>query len=196
MAPLTLVFERTQAKLDTLTLDVSLQEQHAVEADITEHPVEEGANIVDHIRQKPQMLTIEGLITNTPIPDPSAAVAPHTQNNVNFISRSTGDSSRSGQAYQQLMTLFQAGKLLTVVTALKTYQNMALKSVSIPRDATTGHVLRFTATLMEVKQVASAQTVTIPKAAPKKPTGEKAKTDTQEPHKTILKAGADFVRGR
>lgn len=33
---------------------------------ITDHPVERGANIVDHVRDNPERLTIEGLVTNSP----------------------------------------------------------------------------------------------------------------------------------
>lgn len=35
---------------------------------VTQHPVETGANIVDHARREPETLMIEGIVSNTPMP--------------------------------------------------------------------------------------------------------------------------------
>lgn len=48
-------------------IDASVNERHGASAQVTEHQVETGPNIVDHIRPMPRKLTIEGIITNTPI---------------------------------------------------------------------------------------------------------------------------------
>jgi hypothetical protein len=51
-------------------IDVSISEQHSLSADVTEHPVESGPNIVDHVRPQPRTVRIEGLVTNHPIEAP------------------------------------------------------------------------------------------------------------------------------
>lgn len=51
----------------SITLDASLHEQHTGTATITDHPVETGSNVTDHIRPDPDMLTIEGIVSNTPL---------------------------------------------------------------------------------------------------------------------------------
>lgn len=53
-------------------IDVSLSETHGVSAEVTDHPVEEGANIADHIRPQPRTFSIQGLVTNTPIEVPGS----------------------------------------------------------------------------------------------------------------------------
>lgn len=53
-------------------VDVSLRETHGVGAEVTDHPVERGANIVDHIRPLPRTFSIEGLVTNHPIEVPKS----------------------------------------------------------------------------------------------------------------------------
>jgi hypothetical protein len=47
--------------------DAVLQEKHEITSTITEHPVEEGSNIADHVRPDPIVLNIQGVVTNTPI---------------------------------------------------------------------------------------------------------------------------------
>lgn len=51
-------------------IDVSISEKHSIGADVTEHPVERGTNIVDHIRPKPREIQIEGFVTNHPTEQP------------------------------------------------------------------------------------------------------------------------------
>lgn len=48
-------------------IDVSISETHSVGADVTEHPVESGSDIADHIRPTPRTVRIEGFVTNHPI---------------------------------------------------------------------------------------------------------------------------------
>lgn len=52
--------------IGSIWIDVSISERHALSADVTEHPVEQGSAIADHIRPKPRELTIEGFVTNHP----------------------------------------------------------------------------------------------------------------------------------
>jgi hypothetical protein len=53
-------------------VDVSIHETHGVGAEVTDHPVERGANIADHIRPTARTFSIEGLITNYPIEVPKS----------------------------------------------------------------------------------------------------------------------------
>jgi hypothetical protein len=50
----------------TLELDVDLQESHDLASDITEHPVEEGVDVTDHVRPRLRRVTIEGYVSDTP----------------------------------------------------------------------------------------------------------------------------------
>lgn len=51
----------------SLELDVELQETHDLASDITEHPVEEGADVTDHVRPRLRRVSIEGLVSDTPM---------------------------------------------------------------------------------------------------------------------------------
>lgn len=49
-----------------IEVDAVTREQPTMSSQITDHPVETGANISDHVRAEPLKLEIEGVITNTP----------------------------------------------------------------------------------------------------------------------------------
>lgn len=50
-----------------ITFDLILSESHSHTSEITEHPVEVGANVTDHIRPLPTVLSLELFVTNSPV---------------------------------------------------------------------------------------------------------------------------------
>jgi hypothetical protein len=50
-----------------LTFDVCLTRTHEGSSEITQHPVEDGANIADHVRPNLDAITIEWFVSNAPI---------------------------------------------------------------------------------------------------------------------------------
>ena len=52
---------------DSVEFDASKDEDHTGENEVTDFPVEEGANITDHSRPKPRTLQIHAFVTGTPM---------------------------------------------------------------------------------------------------------------------------------
>lgn len=144
---LTVLNRVTKARIEALELDASISEEHGATNAITAHPVERGVAIADHIRPEPETLTMEGIVSNTP-------VGPAEEN----ADTAPGSPGRAEAAFAKLMELRDAGALVTVVTGLRSYENMAIQSLRVPRNAKIGDALRFTVTLRRV-QVAQLQTV-------------------------------------
>lgn len=54
-----------------ITFDVIENELHESVAEVTDHPVEEGLNVTDHVRPLPDRFSLTGYVSNTPIvPNP------------------------------------------------------------------------------------------------------------------------------
>jgi hypothetical protein len=51
----------------SVAIDATVRQQHSAPSTVTDHPVETGANIADHIRPEADTLQIEGIISNAPI---------------------------------------------------------------------------------------------------------------------------------
>jgi len=57
----------TKAQIGFLKLDASLKESHNRTARVTENEIEDGSVISDHVKLDPKTLTMEGVISDTPI---------------------------------------------------------------------------------------------------------------------------------
>lgn len=125
-----------------LTLDVTVEEEHNFDADVTEFPIEDGAIITDHVRLNPRRVTITGFVTDTPL---------------SSLGLSLG-RSRSASAFFLLETMWQARIPFVVVSQLHVYRNMVIESLSVPK--TREEAVRFTCTLKEVN-IVFGQTTTI-----------------------------------
>ncbi len=172
-SPVTLLFQPFNAIIDTLVLDAAVKEEHTSENDVTENPVERGSATTDHIRPKPEELTIEGVVSNTPLNSFQTNRAV-TYEGVTFTSNATTNIARgmpgnAEAAYAKLLDLRNKGNLITVVTALRTYDNMAVLSVKVPRDKDTGDILKFEIKLKQVRIVTNAVTVVATKKPAAKP---------------------------
>lgn len=182
--------------IDTLELDACLVESPQDESEVTEHPVEKGSTIVDHVRPRPVQLTLEGIISNTPINRTQAQRV--LEVNGTQITTSTVEDQVRGQigyaeeAYAKLIELKNTAKVITVTTPRRTYTNLILKSLSAPRDAKTGDALHFTAGFQEIRIVQNKTTTVVvakePKAHKKQKRGHQvAKPNTQQQAQDALK---------
>lgn len=190
MSATSLLF-RTLTKLDTITLDATISEAHEGEVDVTEHPVEQGADVTDHARPKPDNYMLTGLISDTPLSPGQARRAGVAEGTVKEI------PGRSQLVYEQLRTLKDTGKLITVVTGLRTYENMLVTKLSAPRDNKTGDALMFTMGLRQIRIVQNKTTQVVvaiePKAKKKAKLGKQTAKTAAAPtvKKSILETQAE-----
>lgn len=149
-----------------IVLDAIVTEQHALEAEVPEHSVEEGSNISDHVRLKPRALTLEAVVSHTRLSEGGVA-----------------NTTRAPEVWAQLKQIQSTAQLIPVITELEQYDNMVIQTVTAPRNAENAEGLIFTLALKQIR-VVSNKTVAIPtqkKAAKKKvDKGEQPSTSTAE----------------
>jgi hypothetical protein len=149
--------------IDILELDAAIHETHEYTNTITDFPVEKGFSISDHVFKVPEKLTMEGFVTNTPVPS-----------SINNLSVLLDFGDRVNSAFEKLMDLagydpsgqdtvvlsqVKLPVLLRVVTGLRVYTNMMITHLSFPRDISTGESLRFTCELRRVIVVDSERAI-------------------------------------
>lgn len=153
-----------------LALDCTVTETHTATSTVTEHPVESGANIADHIRPDPVQLSITGIVSDTPIGSKQVQRAVSVGGASVQVTQQEPPSSATGfgrAAWAKLDAIRVAGKPLKVVTRDKTYESMALVSLSVPKEAKTGGALYFTAQFKQVRIVFNRSTKVVVAKAPK-----------------------------
>lgn len=137
----------TATTTNGIVIDAAVSEGHLSTCEVSDNPIEGGADVTDHVQMKPAQLTVEGVISDTPL---GYAVIGNIQNLARSITTLFGASSRSQDAYDAMIELQKSRQPFTVITSLKRYTNMILTELSIPRTATTGGAIHFQATMREV----------------------------------------------
>jgi hypothetical protein len=143
--------------IDGYPMDLAISEAHGFEASVTEHPVERGADMVDHVRARPIEIELECVVSDTPIG--AIATDPTRQ------AEGQDAPLPSEDAYARLQAIRDARQPVTIETSLGTWTSMALVMLSVPRSRETTGGLFFTATFRQVR-VVETQRVTVRTAQP------------------------------
>jgi hypothetical protein len=155
-------------------IDVAVREDHSFESEVTEHPVEVGADVTDHVRARPITVTLEGIVSDTPIGD----MAQRRQEFTLVDGEAFAIPSEEALAF--LLAIRDAREPVPIQTSLRSYESMMLQSLQIPRSADNGEALRFTATFVQVILVTNQRSVvrvSVPRAANKVNRGNKASAE-------------------
>ena len=142
-----------------IELDAMLDESHEWSAEATSNPVEEGAPVTDHVIEQADKLTIRGVVTDAPLNASSSILG--------FIGGGSADN-KTQTVFDLLDTLIKKREVLTVYTKHKTYSDMVLTNVTIPRSASVGEAVEFRAEFIHIRKVAT-QTVDVPDGVSAKP---------------------------
>ncbi len=148
-------FEMTFTMIDNQLIDVSLQEDHVYESDVTSYPVESGGTMTDNIRPKPVRVTMTGVVSNTPLT--SIMQQRRDQEPGNDSDRSESVISEARNTFGALKAIWRLREPVTIRTSLNTYENMAMTSLSIPRSKDTGDALHFTASFEQIQIVTNSR---------------------------------------
>lgn len=184
-------------KIGELQLDATIREGHSFVNSVSEFPIESGSEVNDHIRLEPEEITMEGLVTNTPInifQENNAEVITNVSGGVEIKNEKKSDEVNNAQlAFEKLLEISGrktsgeniTPKIVTVVTGLKVYTDMAMLRFESVRTRNTGAALGFTASLRKILFVDS-ETVEIPNAAADdedraQSTAEKGQQNTKDP---------------
>lgn len=137
-------------------------------AEVTEHPVERGPSVGDHIRPMNGTVTLEGIITDAPIVLPSTqaqgvSVASGTVSlpggGTAVAQRFSGTINRVRLCDETLRELVEAGALVTLTSGLRTVDSLAITRYAPERNADTGNSMKVT---MAFKRVRIATTARAP----------------------------------
>lgn len=130
---LSLIFGRKYARsqVGTVLLDAVLSEEHNFRARVTNYPIENGTFVSDHVIKDPFTLTISGIVSDTPL-------------NIFTL------GFRSDAAFQRLIDIYERRERISVVTGIRTYVDMIITSLNVPRDLSTGQSLTFNIELQKV----------------------------------------------
>lgn len=140
-----------QETLEAIQFDASVSETHAFASQATDHPVEGGVDITDHIRRLPNELTLNVIVSN----DPPIILASLRK----FPVSGFGDpDTRAQDSVVFLRGLKDNATVVGLDTTLFRYENLYIKSISVVRNARTGNIADMTLGLREIIFATTEQT--------------------------------------
>ncbi len=143
-------FQMTDSGITTelITFDATPNETHQRTATPTRNPVEQGADLTDHVRLQPKVYSAEIWYSDAPVSFLSIATT-----GVGAITDFDNRSSRSVTGFKTLEKLWSDRIPFDIVTRMYSYRNMVITSLSVPRNAETGNVMRARISLQEIQIV-------------------------------------------
>jgi len=121
-----------------IELDVIITEGASANVRLTKNPVENGADINDHVVVEPMTFSISGVVSNA------------SSNIIDAAANILGSQTKAQQAWEDLLELQINRTPFTLVQGLKSYDNVLITSLSESQDKDTSNSLNFTASLSEV----------------------------------------------
>lgn len=146
-----------------IIFDAYFSEGHTRESVITDEPVETGVSLTDHQYSKPNLLTIEVGVTDTPLLTDKQGT-PSNQLATTF----SGLGRRTVTAFQVLENLRLLGIVFDVQTGLELYANMMIQSIRVDQDLSEGDNALVATVVMKQVTFASTESVSYAPRAPKK----------------------------
>lgn len=162
-----MLFEDSKVSIGEIVLDAALEETHTLQARATEHPVETGSDVTDHVQSLPASLRLDGIISNTPLSALGLTMYRH--------------EDRAHTAFKEFETIVQNGRLIDIVTSLKTYKNMVIEDFVVTQNAQNSDALSFSCTAKQISLVSSKLINIAPQQQPKLPRARKKKSVGKQP---------------
>lgn len=136
-----------------IEFDSTAREVHEGVSTPTDHPIEDGGLVSDHVIDEPDVIELQGLISNRPI----LALASQRSRSV----LGGGVDSRAEDAFTAIRRMRKQRQLVSVFTEFVDYVDFIILTERATRDGTTGKVLDITVRLRQF-QKATVQTVEAP----------------------------------
>jgi hypothetical protein len=151
----------------SVSLDATISEGTEHNVTVTDHPIEDGASASDHIRDEPDQLTIEGIISRTPVENPYYLLLEKSQ--------------RHEEAWGQLVYWLKSHILVKISTSINTWENMAIQSLSRKRSSDVGEAVQFSLKVKEIVKVVSSEAEAPARSVPTQSKSSDEGTKTAKP---------------
>ncbi len=179
----TLLYEREglggQIETVLITFDATVLEKHQQSVTVTDHQLENGSTVADHIRVDPAEVSMQAVVSDTPVLTP-----------LSFVE----EGSRPRQAYDTFVRLMRVGTVFDVRTNLRDYDNMVVTSVAAPQNVNTANIAELDIGMREIRFVSAQQVAAQPRTRAATAQTQQAAQPTQAPDDGENSRGSLAVR--
>lgn len=152
------LFKRTSfIGIKEIPFDLFISESHTLEFQLSDHPLQNGCVISDHVQQKLRSVTIKGMFSNHSMSRRSS-----TDESIDVQSENKSYAALENVAlrrYEELEKIAKKKEPIRLVTSIIDYPQMIISEIRTERNNKSGSAITFTMTLREVKLVELKETI-------------------------------------
>ena len=157
--PVSLFYRADGWSVGEISLDLILTETHSLNAVVTQHPVQDGSTISDHITILPRSGTMRVLVSNFSLSTAKGdARADWDEIYDQGEAAQKSLPNRAEEAWKKLKDLVKKRELVKVVTSLEVYEDVVITRVETTRDGDTGDALEIDIDYEQVTKVKLKET--------------------------------------
>lgn len=135
------------ASVGSVSFDLVLAETHVISTNACSHPVQGGEAVTDQLQPQPLTGSVKALVTNYSLHDAKGGSRYKGENSFDIY------TNRALEAYKMFKKIQSSRTLVTLVTALEVYKDVAIVSVSAPKDESSGDAITFDIEFKQIKRV-------------------------------------------
>lgn len=140
------------APLKSLWVEVTFDEKTVDSYKITDHPVQYGVAITDHMIREPTTYTIRAGYSGSGLLNSIKSIGNLASNLIQNKGAFWKGATLLQTQYQQLLDMQRSGIEFTIITPKRIYKNMVIKTLTVETDVDTENVLNFTAECREIQK--------------------------------------------
>lgn len=144
-----------------LPFNLFISEKHSLNFKVSEHPLQDGAVISDHVTRELRSVEIEGMFTNHPLKklaDVSKVSFKEIEQQASKEDIEPTVSNTALANFEKLQRLAKRKMPVRIVCALEIYPKMIITSLDYERGPKSGSSIKFTMKLRELVTVSLRQT--------------------------------------
>jgi hypothetical protein len=146
-------------KIQALEIDATISETHEYSNLVTDYPVEDGFNVSDHVKQQPEILIMECIVTQTPFDggDDNIKREDNSDRVLNYYNTLIGYAGYAPPKQPGVEPIKIAQpQLLDIVTGLKTWTGMVIERIPFSFNSRTGQAINFSVFFKKIRKVNAA----------------------------------------
>ena len=134
------------AKIGTIEVDILVEQENKLESEVTEHPVEDGFPVADHVIRKPLKVSMVVGITKSP---------------VTWLDRLGSADDKIDSAIAAFEEIYKNAQPITIATPTDVWDNMVMTSAAFPRNTENKNLIRVPCEFTQIRKV-KVKTTDIP----------------------------------
>jgi hypothetical protein len=137
---------KNPTKIGTIEVDILVEQEHKLDSEVTEHPVEDGFAVADHVIRKPITVSLVIGVTLSP---------------VTWFDRLGGSTDKINNALSAIEQIYKNAQPISIVTPTNTWENMVMTSANIPRNVENKNMIRIPCEFTQIRKV-NVRTTVVP----------------------------------